>query len=371
MPEAWSPWDNSIPSRFRPFAAFSLFRTVEAVGLDAGGMEIRFDWRMARVVDKEGEVLDEMEWGPARSPSSLATRLGDLQSGRMSPEARALSARFPEAEVNHLGAMSDSSWPETTPNEAILFTEATAILARRGVAESAGDMDRRLDMLSSSSVELRASWTTQEARSVEWAGLFLADLDLDAKRSDIPGAIAGADSIVSVAKELGVKEPGHMPSEAEWDAMKSQAMGVVDISSTLESNEVATKQLAREYIPTLSLLVGPLGAARMVVLAGGRERLARMPSGSLQVLGATGAMAAHRRGAPPPKHSPILFSMPLVSRSPRWVRGKIARYLAGKCSIAVRVDHFDGAPWDEDQISEIHREAEAIRDRFPKPPKRG
>ena len=82
-------------------------------------------------------------------------------------------------------------------------------------------------------------------------------------------------------------------------------------------------------------------------------------------------MAAHRRGAPPPKHSPILFSMPLVSRSPRWVRGKVSRFLAGKCSIAVRVDHFNGEPWDEEQIAEIHREAEDIRDKFPKPPKRG
>ena len=96
-----------------------------------------------------------------------------------------------------------------------------------------------------------------------------------------------------------------------------------------------------------------------------------MPSGSLQVLGASGAMAAHRRGAPPPKHSPVLFSMPLVSRSPRWVRGKIARFLAGKCSIAVRIDHFGGQSWDEDQVRMIHAQAEEIRDKFPKPKKRG
>ncbi|MBL11325.1 MAG: hypothetical protein CMB46_00730, partial [Euryarchaeota archaeon] len=108
-------------------------------------MEIRFDWRLSRVVDEEGTVLDEMEWGPIRSPSSLATRLGDLQSGRMSPEARALRSRFPDAEVNHLGAISDSDWPGTSPDDEALFSEATAILARRGVAESAGDMDRRLD----------------------------------------------------------------------------------------------------------------------------------------------------------------------------------------------------------------------------------
>ncbi len=114
-----------------------------------------------------------------------------------------------------------------------------------------------------------------------------------------------------------------------------------------------------------------MGAAKLVVLAGGRERLARMPSGSLQVLGAHAGMAAHRRGAPPPKHSPVLFSLPQVSKSPRWVRGKISRFLAGKCSIAVRIDHFDGEPWDEEQIAEINREVDAIKARFPKPPKRG
>jgi nucleolar protein 56 len=52
------------------------------------------------------------------------------------------------------------------------------------------------------------------------------------------------------------------------------------------------------------------------------------------------------------------------------VRGKIARYLAGKASIAVRVDHFGGEPWSEAKIAEIHKETEAIKARFPKPPRR-
>ena len=123
------------------------------------------------------------------------------------------------------------------------------------------------------------------------------------------------------------------------------------------------------YLPSLGALMGPISAAKLVVLAGGRERLARMPSGSLQVLGAHAAMSAHRRGAPPPKHGAVLFSMPQVSRSPRWVRGKIARFLAGKASIAVRVDHFGGEPWGPVIIEEINREVEAIKSRFPRPPK--
>ena len=198
----------------------------------------------------------------------------------------------------------------------------------------------------------------------------MAEADLDGQRREIPSAVAEAGSIDAAAATLGIAAPAHQPEPAEWAALNDHAAGVVALAGRLESTEAATRELARQYVPTLSMLVGPLGAARMVVLAGGRERLARMPSGSLQVLGASGAMAAHRRGAPPPKHSPVLFSLPQISRSPRWVRGKIARYMAGKCSIAVRVDHFDGEPWDEDRIAEINQKCVNIREKFPKPPSR-
>ena len=334
-------------------------------------MRIHFDWRLARVIDSDGNVVDEVVWSGKRSIGALADRLAELQSGRLSPEARVLAERFSEAEADHLGAMSDPDWPEPDGDEQALLAEATDRLARRGVADAAGDLDRRLDMLSSAASELRASWTTSEARCVEWAGLFLSEADLDAQRRDIPAAVAEADSIGGAAEALEISAPEHKPSPAEWDALRSHATGVVELTGRLDAAETATRELAGEYLPTLSMVVGPLGAAKLVVLAGGRERLARMPSGSLQVLGASGAMAAHRRGAPPPKHSPVLFSLPQVSRSPRWVRGKISRFLAGKCSIAVRVDHFDGEPWDEEQIAEINREVDAIKARFPKPPKRG
>ena len=149
-------------------------------------MEIWYDWRLSRVVDAEGNVLDQVNWSASSSVNALVERLSDLQSGRLSPEARVLANRFPEAVSNPLGAISDESWPELSKEESEMLSEASIALARKGVAASASDPDRRLDMLSSSSIELRASWTTQEARSVEWAGLFLPDLDLDERRSDIP-----------------------------------------------------------------------------------------------------------------------------------------------------------------------------------------
>ena len=325
---------------------------------------------MARVIDDDDVVIDEVIWTSKRSAGIVANRLFDLQRGRLSAEARVLTERFPDAVVDSMGAMSDLNWPSLEDDELKIFEAAAPILAKRGVANAAGDVDRRLDMLVSSAAELRSSWTTNESRCVEWTGLFLSEVDLDAQRNDIPEAIAEADSIESAASTLGVSSPAHSPSDIEWQALRDHARGVVELTDRLNSHEDAIRDIAQQHVPSLSALIGPLGAARLVTLAGGRERLARMPSGSLQVLGAHAAMAAHRRGAPPPKHGAILFSMPQISKSPRWVRGKIARFLAGKASIAVRCDHFGGEPWGDELVSKIHLETEAIKAKFPKPPQR-
>ena len=332
-------------------------------------VRIIYDWRLARVIDDNNLIIDELHWNRV-STKALVNRLSDLQSGRMSPEAHSLKDRFPDAVADALGALSNSDWPELSEEDVRKFTEASTRLAKRGVADSSGDIDRRLDMLVSANNELRSSWTTLEARCVEWVGLFLSELDLDSERREIPVTVSSALSINEVAERFGIAETHHQPSDDEWHVLKSHAQSVVDLAERLSNHEDAIRILANDYLPSLSALIGPIGAAKLVVLAGGRERLARMPSGSLQVLGANAAMAAHRRGAPPPKHGAILFSMPAVSRSPRWVRGKIARYLAGKASIAVRVDHFDGTPWTKEDVSKIHKEAEAIKNKFPKPPKR-
>ena len=313
--------------------------------------------------------MDEIEWDGRITPSTIARRLGKIQSGRLLPEVSTLVERFPDAEIDKMGAINDPDWPQHD-DEKDVFQMATVELAKMKVADSSGDIDRRLDMLVSSAVELRASWTTSEARCVEWAGLFITEADLDLQRSAIPRAIADSSKISDASDKLGVSPPKHEPSELEWNSMRSQAQFVVDTSSMLNQQEDAIREMASSHVPSLSALLGPISAAKLVVLAGGRERLARMPSGSLQVLGAHAAMSAHRRGAPPPKHGAVLFSMPQISRSPRWVRGKIARFLAGKASIAVRVDHFEGDPWSKKQVDEINKEINAIREKFPRPPKR-
>ena len=102
-------------------------------------MELHYDWRMARVIDDNGVIHDEVAWSGKRSAVAVAGRLWDLQRGRLSPEARTLSKRFPDAQIDALGAMSDSEWPAFDEEESKLFEAAAPMLAKRGVADAAGD----------------------------------------------------------------------------------------------------------------------------------------------------------------------------------------------------------------------------------------
>ena len=61
---------------------------------------------------------------------------------------------------------------------------------------------------------------------------------------------------------------------------------------------------------------------------------------------------------------------PWISRSPRWVRGKIARMLAGKISIAAKVDAFEGTPWGVEDVAKVEQQVEDLREANKQPPSR-
>jgi len=92
--------------------------------------------------------------------------------------------------------------------------------------------------------------------------------------------------------------------------------------------------------PNTSKMVGSLIGARLISLAGGMERLAILPASTIQLLGAEKALFRFKKeGGKPPKHG-VIFQHPLINKSPRTMRGKIARMLAAKIAIAAKADVF-------------------------------
>ena len=100
------------------------------------------------------------------------------------------------------------------------------------------------------------------------------------------------------------------------------------------------EQQMQEMAPNFSKIATPLLGAKILAAAGGMKKLALMSSSTIQVIGAEKALFAHiKTGSPSPKHG-LIFNHPLIQQTPRDKRGKIARALAGKLSIAARIDYF-------------------------------
>jgi nucleolar protein 56 len=96
-----------------------------------------------------------------------------------------------------------------------------------------------------------------------------------------------------------------------------------------------------EVCPNLLVVAGSNIGAKLIQLAGGLKRLAGMPASTLQLLGAEKALFRHMRNKKylPPKYG-IIHEHQIISKAKK--KGKAARLLADKITIAARVDYFKG-----------------------------
>ena len=151
----------------------------------------------------------------------------------------------------------------------------------------------------------------------------------------------------------GSKEDGNMGTLAR------AILGLRESRTALETDVSASVQV---LAPNLSALAGPILAARLISRAGGLHRLAGMPSSRLQVMGAEKSLFKHLAGhAPSPKHG-IIYRHPAVIGSARKLRGKAARALAGKLSIAARLD-AGGAGLSADLVQSLEGRLRGIKQR--------
>jgi len=198
---------------------------------------------------------------------------------------------------------------------------ASLAAVRAAVAEHERADDRRL-------VEaVRALDDTERAanelaeRVAEWAGDAATDGDAEA----VVGAVAGREPADELDRRLVDFAERTAGLYAERDELRA-----------------TVERVAPTVAPNLAALAGPVLAARLIALAGDLESLARMPAGTVQVLGAEDALFAHLRGhAPSPKHG-VIYTHEYVRGTAPEERGSAARALAGKLAIAARIDHYAG-----------------------------
>ncbi len=133
--------------------------------------------------------------------------------------------------------------------------------------------------------------------------------------------------------------------------------------TTLEENQTAIENEKKdlmsflekemnEELPSFTLIAGSIIGARLLAEAGSKRRLAFVPSSTMQLLGAEKALFNHlKKKGKSPKHGHI-FNHPLLQKLPKVKRGKAARILAGKLSLAAKIDYF-GKGINKDLLKEV------------------
>ncbi|HJH32366.1 MAG TPA: NOP58 family protein [Methanosarcinaceae archaeon] len=213
---------------------------------------------------------------------------------------------------------------------------------------------------------------TLSERLAEWYGLYFPEVGLSSETLARFVAKYGSRSGISPDDDLYGKAASSMGAELtglDEELVKGFAGNICTMYDTRSRIEEYIVTSMESSAPNLTNIAGALIGARLVSMAGGLERLARFPSSTVQVIGANRALFKHLRGrAPSPKHG-IIFNHPHIRNALWWQRGKIARALAAKISLAVRMDVYSGE-LNESLKTGLDKKIESIRAANPKPPKR-
>ena len=150
--------------------------------------------------------------------------------------------------------------------------------------------------------------------------------------------------------------------------MNNYAKSIYELQQT-RKNIINYIDIKMESIaPNLRLLVGSSLGAKLISHAGGLKRLASYPSSTVQIMGAEKALFRHlKSGDRPPKYG-LIYQHPQVRGAKWWNRGKIARLLAGRISLAARKDVFTH-DFNPDIFNEFNSKVEDIEKNNPFPTK--
>jgi len=168
--------------------------------------------------------------------------------------------------------------------------------------------------------------------------------------------------------ELAENSMGAGISDSDLLPIQTLAKNILELYSLRQNMESYVNGTMEEVAPNIKSLVGALLGARLIAISGSLRNLAMRPASTIQVLGAEKALfRSLKTGARPPKHG-LIFQAALLHDAKNWQRGKIARALAGKLSIAARADAFGGRYVGDRLKADLERRMEEIKEKYKDPP---
>jgi nucleolar protein 58 len=139
-------------------------------------------------------------------------------------------------------------------------------------------------------------------------------------------------------KEAAEVSMGTEIAEEDIANIKQLAEQVVSISEYRAQLWDYLRNRMNAIAPNLSVMVGELVGARLIAHAGSLMNLAKHPASTVQILGAEKALfRALKTKHDTPKYG-LIYHASLVGQAHAKLKGKVARVLAAKTALSIRMD---------------------------------
>ncbi|MBS3814966.1 MAG: C/D box methylation guide ribonucleoprotein complex aNOP56 subunit [Hadesarchaea archaeon] len=260
-----------------------------------------------------------------------------------------------------------------------LIRDANIIIAREELRQEAAERDKIIIETVNTLVELDETINSLYGRIREWYGIHFPELEkhiyehtqyfkliteLGPRENFTKENLEELEIQEDVAEKISnytEESVGAEFDEVDINAIQNVVERINNLSETREEIENYLDDLMTQVAPNIQTIVGGTIGARLISLAGSLKKLSRMPSSTIQVLGAEKALfRSLQEGAKPPKHG-VIYQYPEIRSAPRKLQGKISRALAGKLSIAARVDALSGKFVGDELKEELEERINAIK----------
>ncbi len=372
------------------------------------------------LLEKTGKISEKALF--AHNPSDAASQLKKVLNGELPTESSAFGQRLTQMELDQVTVDSEPLarlarsivkvevvQDENDPTISKLRNRLPSILVRLRIIESKDEYEQfvrdvSLELAKTAITEAttkRDLYAIQTVRSIEdldkilnllagrireWYGLHFPELDRLVEKHDsyirLVHSLGARESFsydaltklgipqdkatqisASAEKSSGAEMTG---TDLEW--LRQVCGTVLELYGLREAAEKYTDKIMGEVAPNMTSVLGAVLSAKLISMAGGLENVAKMPSSTLQVLGAEKALfRTLKTGARPPKHG-VIFQYAPIHQSPKWLRGKIARAVAGKLAIAARMDAYGGGDKGQGLRDALEKKIVDLKGRYQGPP---
>ncbi len=316
-------------------------------------------------------------------------KLGNLtrQKSEYITEYKKLSIELKEFRLNlesHLKEIGINMTPEEI---LIKYKKVSEELTKTQISEVSGHVDNIIIQVITSLDMVKKSISLFSSHLREWYGLHFPELTdkiiedniLLSRLISILGARGNFTydniKISFDIKDKKINELEHfaldsMGADIDLKLLQNYADQVISLESFRQKLENYLAELMEKTAPNVNALIGSLIGAKLISKAGSLQKLAYMPASRVQLLGAEKALYRFlKTGEKRPKHG-IIFQWNQIRSAKPWIRGKIARVVAGKIGLSAKVDYFSGEFIGAKLSTDIAQKIKELEKKYPNPPKR-